>query len=56
MSAEVVRTITIRPQCDGLLNPVDVKTGRRLLKYELARSRQSGRFWHCANPGAVRTG
>ena len=56
MSAEVVRTITICPQCDGLLNPVDVKTGKRLLKYELACSRHPGGFWHCANPGALRTG
>lgn len=50
MSAEIVRTIALCPQCGGVLNPVEVKTVKHLLKYDLARSLQSGRFWHCANP------
>ena len=38
------------PECDNLLDPVDVKTVKHLLQYELARSLLPGTFWHCASP------
>lgn len=50
MSTELAETITPCPGCDGLLNPVAMKTVKHLLKYELARSLKPGGFWHCASP------